>query len=52
MRDGTPQDVSRRDRFVEGGSGSKSNRHGRSMASYSVTGRSEMSQSLPLKIEM
>src|SRR5712675_2705538 len=52
MLGGTLQDLSRNSRRVEGGSGSKSNRHRRSMASYSVTGRSEISQSLPLKIEM
>jgi hypothetical protein len=52
MLGGTPQEVSRNSRRVEGGSGSKSNRRRRSMANYSVTDRSEISQSLPLKIEM
>jgi hypothetical protein len=51
MRDGTAQDVSRYGSFVEAGGGSKSLRRPLGI-DYSVTGLSEMSQSLPLNTEM
>jgi hypothetical protein len=52
MLGGTPQEVSRHGRFVEGGSGPNGPAAADWRKDYSVTGFSEICQSLPSKIEM